>query len=60
MWKILKTKAWLIAAKLLKKYRNQVWAHRKQIKSIAEKQYYAWLYVLACRETQLRVATVNL
>ena len=54
MWKNLKTKAWLIAAKLLKKYRNQVWAHRKQIKSIAEKQYYA------CRETQLRVATVNL
>ena len=38
---------------MLKKYRNQIWAHRKQIKFIAEKQYYA------CRETQLWVATKN-
>ena len=44
----------LAAAKLLKKYRNQVWGHRKPIKFIAEKRYDA------CRETQLWVAAVNL
>ena len=46
--------AWLIAAKTLKKCRNQVWIPRKQIKFIAKKQYYT------CWEMQLWVATVNL
>ena len=38
----------------MNKYRNQVCGHRKQIKFIAETQYYV------CSETQLRVATVYL
>ena len=44
----------LIAAKVLKKCKDQVWPYRKQIKFVAEKKYYT------CREIQLWVATVTL
>ena len=60
MWKVFKMNTWAWSSGLIsswwdnKKYSNQVWGHRKQIKFIAETYYYA------CPETQLSAATVYL
>ena len=48
------TRILLVGSQRVKKYRNQVLGHRKQIKFIAETQHYA------CRKTQLWAATVHL
>ena len=58
--KVLKTKAWAWNSGLIsnvydiKKYRNQVWDHRKKIKSAAETQNYTY------RESQMGAATMYL